>query len=174
MLHGDHGEFWLEPVAVSLEEKRGTSPADGATSGELGAGARTSVYEGPTAGRPHLVFRRSAEQQQQQLEIGAGGRSKRRRKKKRKQERNCGTRGENRPRHLFLVLLSPFARAPCNRGASPRAHRRRPTPLALSPSLVICIACIYVSAVYNVIGRAVVWNVGVSSTPRLSFIFRRR
>jgi len=116
MLHGDHGEFWLEPVAMSLEEKRGTSSADEATSGErLGAGVRTSVYEGPTTGRPHLIFRRSAEQQQQQFEIGAGGRSKRRRKKKRKQERNCGTRGENRPRHLFLVPLSPFSRAPYNR-----------------------------------------------------------
>jgi len=120
MLHGDHGEFWLEPVAVSLEEKRGTSSADEAMNGDLGAGTRTSVYGGLTAGRPHLVFRRSAEQQQQQLEIGAGGRSKRRRKKKRKQERNCGTRGENRPRHLFLVLLSlPLAactfRRPYNR-----------------------------------------------------------
>lgn len=102
MLHGDHGEFWLEPVAVSLEEKRGTSSADEATSGDLGAGASTSVYGGPTAGRPHLVFRRSAEQQQQQLEIGAGGRSKRRRKKKRKQERNCGTR---EPRRLTETRL---------------------------------------------------------------------
>ncbi|XP_077275521.1 A disintegrin and metalloproteinase with thrombospondin motifs 7 isoform X1 [Temnothorax americanus] len=103
MLHGDHGEFWLEPVAVSLEEKRGTSPTDEATSGDLGAGARTSsVYEGSTAGRPHLVFRRSAEQRQRQLEIGAGGRSKRRRKKKRKQERNCGTR---EPRRLTETRL---------------------------------------------------------------------
>ncbi|KYN39801.1 A disintegrin and metalloproteinase with thrombospondin motifs 7 [Trachymyrmex septentrionalis] len=71
MLHGDHGEFWLEPVAVSLEEKRGASSADEATSGDLGAGARASVYGGPTAGRPHLVFRRSAERRQRQLEIGA-------------------------------------------------------------------------------------------------------
>ncbi|XP_032687122.1 A disintegrin and metalloproteinase with thrombospondin motifs 7-like isoform X2 [Odontomachus brunneus] len=91
MLRGDHGEFWLEPVAVSLEEKRGTSPDE--TAGDLGAGgARSSVYQAPTAGRPHLVFRRSAEQRQRQLKIGAGGRSKRRRKKKRRQERNCGTR----------------------------------------------------------------------------------
>lgn len=136
MLHGDHGEFWLEPVAMSLEEKRGTS-ADEATSGErLGAGARTSVYEGPTTGRPHLIFRRSAEQQQQQLEIGAGGRSKRRRKKKRKQERNCGTRGENRPRHLFLVLLSPFARAPYNRVRSPPR-----SPLPSHTSCALALSC---------------------------------
>jgi len=149
MLHGDHGEFWLEPVAVSLEEKHGMS-ADEATSGDLGAGIRTSVYGGPTAGRPHLVFRRSVEQRQRQFEIGAGGRTKRRRKKKRKQERNCGTRGENRSRHLFLVLFSP-ARPTTAR--VPRTRRRHPTPLVLSPSLVMCIVCIYVSAAYNVIGR---------------------
>lgn len=144
MLRGDHGEFWLEPVAVSLEEKRGTSSADEMTTDDLGAGARSSVCKGSTVpeGRPHLVFRRSAEQQQQQIEIGAGGRSRRRRKKKRKQERNCGTRGENR--HLLLVPISTFARASYNR-TLPRTHRR-PTPLALSSSPVICIACIYVSA----------------------------
>ncbi|XP_050447692.1 A disintegrin and metalloproteinase with thrombospondin motifs 7 isoform X1 [Cataglyphis hispanica] len=104
MLHGDHGEFWLEPVAVSLEEKRGTSSTDEMTTDDLGAGARSSVCRGPTApgGRPHLVFRRSAEQQQQQIEIGAGGRSRRRRKKKRKQERNCGTR---EPRRLTETRL---------------------------------------------------------------------
>ncbi|GAB1865490.1 A disintegrin and metalloproteinase with thrombospondin motifs 7-like isoform X1 [Camponotus japonicus] len=104
MLRGDHGEFWLEPVAVSLEEKRGTSSADEMTTDDLGAGARSSVCKGPTVpgGRPHLVFRRSAEQQQQQIEIGAGGRSRRRRKKKRKQERNCGTR---EPRRLTETRL---------------------------------------------------------------------
>jgi len=102
MLRGDHGEFWLEPVAVSTDNQT-------ATAGDLGAADRAvvSMYGGPTgpAGRPHLVFRRSAEQQQQQIEIGAGGRSKRRRKKKRKQERNCGTRGE-KPRHLPLAPVS--------------------------------------------------------------------
>ncbi|XP_014473812.1 PREDICTED: A disintegrin and metalloproteinase with thrombospondin motifs 7-like [Dinoponera quadriceps] len=98
MLHGDHGEFWLEPVAVSLEEKRGVSP-----DGDLGAGGArrsSSVYQGPTAGRPHLIFRRSAEQRQ--LKIGVGGRGKRRRKKKRRQERNCGTR---EPRRLTETRL---------------------------------------------------------------------
>ncbi|XP_070161221.1 A disintegrin and metalloproteinase with thrombospondin motifs 7 isoform X2 [Polyergus mexicanus] len=104
MLHGDHGEFWLEPVAVSLEKKRGTSSADEMTTDDLGAGARSPICRGPTVpgGRPHLVFRRSAEQQQQQIEIGAGGRSRRRRKKKRKQERNCGTR---EPRRLTETRL---------------------------------------------------------------------
>lgn len=134
MLHGDHGEFWLEPVAVSLEEKRGTSSTDEMTTDDLGAGARSSVCRDPTApgGRPHLVFRRSAEQQQQQIEIGAGGRSRRRRKKKRKQERNCGTRGENR--HLLLVPISTFARASYNR-ALPRTHRHS-TPTLLSRPLL--------------------------------------
>lgn len=129
MLRGDHGEFWLEPVAVSLEEKPGTSPDE--TAGDLGAGgARSSVYQAPTAGRPHLVFRRSAEQRQQQLKIGADGRSKRRRKKKRRQERNCGTRGENRPQHLLLVPLSPArpASAPHNRRT---AHLVSPLSLSL-------------------------------------------
>lgn len=169
MLRGDHGEFWLEPVAVSLEEKRGTSSADEMTTDDLGAGARSSVCKGPTVpgGRPHLVFRRSAEQQQQQIEIGAGGRSRRRRKKKRKQERNCGTRGENR--HLLLVPISTFARASYNR-TLPRTHRR-PTPLALSCNMYRMYLCV---CTYNVIGRTVVRNVGVSSTPCLSFIFRRR
>ncbi|XP_012218782.1 A disintegrin and metalloproteinase with thrombospondin motifs 7 isoform X4 [Linepithema humile] len=106
MLRGDHGEFWLEPVAVSLEEKRGTSSVDEATTNDLvGAGARSSIHGVPAAGRPHLIFRRSAEQQQQQqqLEIVAGGgRSRRRRKKKRKQERNCGTR---EPRRLTETRL---------------------------------------------------------------------
>lgn len=68
---------------------------------------------------------------------------------------------------LFLFCLSP-ARPTTAR--VPRTHRRhRPTPPP--GALVICIACIYVSAAYNVIGRAVVRNVGVSSTPCLSFYF---
>ena len=99
MLRGDHGEFWLEPVAVSPEEERVRLDVRLEDAG-------AELYRKLALGRPHLVFRRSVEQPQ--LEIGAAGRTRRRRKKKRKLERNCGTRGENPPTP-FLLALSTLA-----------------------------------------------------------------
>ncbi|XP_076664093.1 A disintegrin and metalloproteinase with thrombospondin motifs 7 isoform X2 [Andrena cerasifolii] len=99
MLRGEHGEFWLEPVAVSPEEERVRLEErleDAGAEGRSSAG----LHRKSTLGRPHLVFRRSAEQPQ--LEIGAAGRTRRRRKKKRKLERNCGTR---EPRRLTETRL---------------------------------------------------------------------
>lgn len=182
MLRGDHGEFWLEPV-VSLEEKHGT---DDETTVDLGAGARSSVYRNSSAGRPHLIFRRSAEQQQRQFEIGAGGgRSRRRRKKKRKQERNCGTRGENKTRHLLRVPLLSLSfthplyssMLPPSRPLFPPTHTLSHRSFSRPLYIAICISrsrgrLFYVSAcVYNVIGHTVVRNVGVSSTPCLFILF---
>lgn len=108
MLRGDHGEFWLEPVAVSPEEERVRLEV---RLEDAGAG----LYRNSVLGRPHLVFRRSVEQPQ--LEIGATGRARRRRKKKRKLERNCGTRGENPPTPFSLTLstqafVTPFQPPP--------------------------------------------------------------
>lgn len=95
MLRGDHGEFWLEPVALSPEEERVRLEEERLEdAGAEGRGA-AGLYRNSVLGRPHLVFRRSVEQPQ--LEIGAAGRARRRRKKKKKLERNCGTRGENPP-----------------------------------------------------------------------------
>ncbi|OAD60301.1 A disintegrin and metalloproteinase with thrombospondin motifs 7 [Eufriesea mexicana] len=99
MLRGDHGEFWLEPVAVSPEEERVRLEERLEDAGAEGR-ATAGLYRNSLLGRPHLVFRRSAEQPQ--LEIGAAGRSRRRRKKKRKLERNCGTR---EPRRLTETRL---------------------------------------------------------------------
>lgn len=178
MLRGDDGEFWLEPVAVSLDD--GTTT----TTGDLGAGTRaTSMYGGPTgpAGRPHLVFRRSAEQQRQQFEIGAGGRSKRRRKKKRKQERNCGTRGENsRPPTpsscSFFLACSSFRTSSRSIYFSDFLSPFLYLSLSLSIFLSLVLSrnlyrnvfmCLHIH-IYNIIGRAMVRNVGV---PRLSFTF---
>lgn len=101
MLRGDHGEFWLEPVALSPEEERVRLEEERLEdAGAEGRGA-AGLYRNSVLGRPHLVFRRSVEQPQ--LEIGAAGRARRRRKKKKKLERNCGTRGENPP-----TPFSPF------------------------------------------------------------------
>lgn len=95
MLRGDHGEFWLEPVALSPEEERVRLEEERLEdAGAEGRGA-AGLYRNSVLGRPHLVFRRSVEQPQ--LEIGAASRARRRRKKKKKLERNCGTRGENPP-----------------------------------------------------------------------------
>lgn len=105
MLRGEHGEFWLEPVAVSPEEERVRLEErleDAGAEGRSSAG----LHRKSTLGRPHLVFRRSAEQPQ--LEIGAAGRTRRRRKKKRKLERNCGTRGENLPTPFFFFFFFFF------------------------------------------------------------------
>lgn len=105
MLRGDHGEFWLEPVALSPEEERVRLEEERLEdAGAEGRGA-AGLYRNSVPGRPHLVFRRSVEQPQ--LEIGAAGRARRRRKKKKKLERNCGTRGENPP-----TPFSPFALLP--------------------------------------------------------------
>ncbi|XP_076227751.1 A disintegrin and metalloproteinase with thrombospondin motifs 7 isoform X1 [Nomia melanderi] len=101
MLRGEHGEFWLEPVAVSPEEERVSLEErleDAGAEGRASAGLHRKLHS--LAGRPHLVFRRSVEQPQ--LEIGAAGRTRRRRKKKRKLERNCGTR---EPRRLTETRL---------------------------------------------------------------------
>lgn len=120
MLRGDHGEFWLEPVALSPEEERVRLEEERLEdAGAEGRGA-AGLYRNSVLGRPHLVFRRSVEQPQ--LEIGAAGRARRRRKKKKKLERNCGTRGENPPTpfspftlpallsspSFFLLLAFPF------------------------------------------------------------------
>ncbi|XP_026670951.1 A disintegrin and metalloproteinase with thrombospondin motifs 12-like isoform X2 [Ceratina calcarata] len=95
VLHGDHGEFWLEPVAVSPEEEERQRERVRVED----ADADTHRNSNSTSlGRPHLVFRRSIAEQPQ-LEIG---RAKRRRKKKRKLERNCGTR---EPRRLTETRL---------------------------------------------------------------------
>ncbi|XP_012281942.2 A disintegrin and metalloproteinase with thrombospondin motifs 7 [Orussus abietinus] len=76
VLQGDHGEFWLEPVA-------GT------------AAAAAAAAAGLPDGRPHLLFRREAA-----VEVGAARR--RRRKRKKKHEKNCGTR---EPRRLTETHL---------------------------------------------------------------------
>ncbi|XP_043799822.1 A disintegrin and metalloproteinase with thrombospondin motifs 7-like isoform X3 [Apis laboriosa] len=100
MLRGDHGEFWLEPVALSPEEERVRLEEERLEdAGAEGRGA-AGLYRNSVLGRPHLVFRRSVEQPQ--LEIGAAGRARRRRKKKKKLERNCGTR---EPRRLTETRL---------------------------------------------------------------------
>lgn len=104
MLRGEHGEFWLEPVAVSPEEEG--ARVEERLEEDAGAEGRSldGLHRNSLAGRPHLVFRRSVEQPQ--LEIGAAGRTRRRRKKKRKLERNCGTRGENPPTPFSFSTLS--------------------------------------------------------------------
>lgn len=100
MLRGDHGEFWLEPVALSPEEERVRLEEERLEdAGAEGRGA-AGLYRNSVLGRPHLVFRRSVEQPQ--LEIGAASRARRRRKKKKKLERNCGTR---EPRRLTETRL---------------------------------------------------------------------
>ncbi|XP_043277591.1 A disintegrin and metalloproteinase with thrombospondin motifs 7-like isoform X2 [Venturia canescens] len=127
VLRGDHGEFWLEPVAsepstkeVKEDEKITSSrfqerirrrkercvdrvdQCENTTKNDPGAETRYAYAGNPTsltsAGRPHLVFRRSATSAA--VEIGAA--RKKRRKKKRKHERNCGTR---EPRRLTETRL---------------------------------------------------------------------
>lgn len=106
MLHGEHGQFWLEPVAVSPEEERERLEDAGA---EGRSSAEPHRKSASPLGRPHLVFRRSADQPQLEIGSAAAGRTRRRRKKKRKLERNCGTRGENLPTPsvLYFFLSAP-------------------------------------------------------------------
>ncbi|XP_076620762.1 A disintegrin and metalloproteinase with thrombospondin motifs 7 isoform X1 [Colletes latitarsis] len=103
MLRGEHGEFWLEPVAVSPEEERVglEERLEDAGAEERSPGGRERKLHS-LVGRPHLVFRRSAEQPQLEIGAAATGRTRRRRKKKRKLERNCGTR---EPRRLTETRL---------------------------------------------------------------------
>lgn len=87
VLHGEHGQFWLEPVSRFGEDA-------GERTGEH-KGERAATHTSVASGRPHLVFRRSAA-----VEVGAS--RKRRRKKKKKYEKNCGTR---EPRRLTETHL---------------------------------------------------------------------
>ncbi|XP_046737583.1 A disintegrin and metalloproteinase with thrombospondin motifs 7 [Diprion similis] len=86
VLRGDHGEFWMEPVAV------------GSGGWEASAHATTSTA---ASGRPHLVFRRS-NPAPASSEVGAKAGQRRRKKRKKKHEKNCGTR---EPRRLTETRL---------------------------------------------------------------------